>query len=67
MALALALGPRFYSGLAGPGKKLFDRQNPREFSETLKKADLDEKVSEEVSSEELKVDWGLASGTVAAG
>ncbi|KAF4414257.1 hypothetical protein CGCF415_v014378 [Colletotrichum fructicola] len=44
LALALALVPRFYSGLAGPGKKLFDRQNPREFSETLKKADLDEKL-----------------------
>jgi hypothetical protein len=40
----LALGARFYSGLSGPGYKLFDRHRPREFSETLKNADLDEEV-----------------------
>ncbi|KAJ8109562.1 hypothetical protein OPT61_g7367 [Boeremia exigua] len=41
-ALIFALIPRFYSGLSGPGAKLFDRNNPRGFPETLKNADLDE-------------------------
>jgi hypothetical protein len=43
-ALFLALGARFYSGLSGPGFKLFDRHRPRDFIETLKSADLDEEV-----------------------
>jgi hypothetical protein len=40
----LALGARFYSGLSGPGFKLFDRQRPRDFIKTLESADLDEEV-----------------------
>jgi hypothetical protein len=44
VALVLALSGRFYSGLSGPGEKLFDRNDPRSFVETLKKSDLDEKV-----------------------
>ncbi|KAK2749494.1 hypothetical protein CKAH01_18019 [Colletotrichum kahawae] len=44
LALTLALGARFYSGLSGPGKKLSDRNNPRGFPEILKKADLDDKL-----------------------
>jgi len=43
-ALILALGARFYSGLSGPGKKHFDRHNPRDFTETLKKSDLDKEL-----------------------
>lgn len=43
-ALVLALLPRFYSGLSGPGAKLFDRKNPRSFNDTLKTAELDEEV-----------------------
>ncbi|KAJ4988437.1 hypothetical protein SVAN01_06054 [Stagonosporopsis vannaccii] len=43
-ALILALIPRFYSGLSGPGAKLFDRNNPRGFPDTLKKANLDEEL-----------------------
>jgi uncharacterized MAPEG superfamily protein len=43
-ALFLALGARFYSGLSGPGFKLFDRHRPRDFIETLKSADLDEET-----------------------
>lgn len=43
-ALILALGARFFSGLSGPGMKLFDRNDPRSFVDTLKKADLDEEV-----------------------
>ncbi|KAH6653201.1 hypothetical protein BKA67DRAFT_568847 [Truncatella angustata] len=38
-ALVLALLPRVYSGLAGPGKRYFDPQNPRKFVETLAKAE----------------------------
>jgi hypothetical protein len=43
-ALVIALLPRFYSGLSGPGAKLFDRKNPRSFNDTLKTADLDDEV-----------------------
>ncbi|CAI6255862.1 unnamed protein product [Periconia digitata] len=42
IALILPLCARFYSGLSGPGAKLFDRLNPRGFTETLQKADLNE-------------------------
>ncbi|TID04990.1 hypothetical protein CH35J_003242 [Colletotrichum higginsianum] len=41
-ALVLALFGRLYSGILGPGKKLFDRNNPRGFPETIKNAELDE-------------------------
>lgn len=44
-ALIFALLPRFYSGLSGPGAKLFDRNSPRSFPDTLKNADLDEGVN----------------------
>jgi hypothetical protein len=44
MALFLPLGARFYSGLSGPGMKLFDRHNPRGFIETLNKTDMDAQV-----------------------
>ncbi|KAF3041920.1 hypothetical protein E8E12_007391 [Didymella heteroderae] len=43
-ALIFALIPRFYSGLSGPGTKLFDRNSPRSFPDTLKSADLDEEL-----------------------
>ncbi|KAJ0165331.1 hypothetical protein CTA2_11599 [Colletotrichum tanaceti] len=43
-ALVLALFGRLYSGILGPVKKLFDRNNPRAFPETIKSADLDEKT-----------------------
>jgi uncharacterized MAPEG superfamily protein len=43
-ALILALLPRFYSGLSGPGAKLFDRNNPRGFNDVLKTAELDDEV-----------------------
>lgn len=43
-ALVISLLPRFYSGLSGPGAKLFDRKNPRSFNDTLKTADLDDEV-----------------------
>jgi hypothetical protein len=46
LALFLPLGARFYSGLSGPGAKLFDRKNPRDFVDTLKQADIDEAVLE---------------------
>jgi hypothetical protein len=44
LALFLPLGARFYSGHSGPGAKLFDRKNPRDFVDTLKQADIDEEV-----------------------
>jgi hypothetical protein len=47
----LALGARFYSGLSGPGFKLFDRHRPRDFTETLKSSDLDEEVNAANSGE----------------
>ncbi|OSS53327.1 hypothetical protein B5807_02651 [Epicoccum nigrum] len=43
-ALILALLPRFYSGLSGPGAKLFDRNNPRGFNDVLKTAELDDEL-----------------------
>ncbi|KAH6629508.1 hypothetical protein C7974DRAFT_394636 [Boeremia exigua] len=43
-ALVLALLPKFFSGLAGPGAKYLDRNNPRDFSDTLKRANLDDEV-----------------------
>jgi hypothetical protein len=49
----LALGARFYSGLSGPGLKLFDRHRPRDFTETLKNADLDDEVRLTRSNEEV--------------
>ncbi|KAI1341876.1 hypothetical protein F5Y15DRAFT_413801 [Xylariaceae sp. FL0016] len=39
-----ALAPRFYSGIAGPGKKHFDRSNPRNFSARLNSADIDKEL-----------------------
>ncbi|KAI1268967.1 hypothetical protein F5Y18DRAFT_373194 [Xylariaceae sp. FL1019] len=44
IALVLALLPRNYSGLSGPGAKIFNRQQPRDFVAALKEADLDEKL-----------------------
>jgi hypothetical protein len=44
LALILPLTARFYSGLSGPGAKLFDRLNPRGFNDALKQADIDEQV-----------------------
>ncbi|KAI0123718.1 hypothetical protein BJ170DRAFT_686972 [Xylariales sp. AK1849] len=38
-AAGLALFPRTYSGLAGPGKKYFDPANPRKFVEKLEKTE----------------------------
>ncbi|KAL7624727.1 hypothetical protein AAE478_006298 [Parahypoxylon ruwenzoriense] len=44
-ALILALFPRTYSGLTGPGKKVFDPTNPRTFAARLDKAaDMDKKL-----------------------
>ncbi|KAI2468401.1 hypothetical protein F4781DRAFT_398163 [Annulohypoxylon bovei var. microspora] len=39
-----ALLPRVYSGLTGPGKKIFDGGNPRTFPQILEKADIDKKL-----------------------
>ncbi|KAH8668908.1 hypothetical protein BX600DRAFT_460943 [Xylariales sp. PMI_506] len=36
-AMVIALLPRVYSGIAGPGKKYFDKSNPRSFSAKLDK------------------------------
>ncbi|KAI1097575.1 hypothetical protein F4804DRAFT_160223 [Jackrogersella minutella] len=43
-AVVLALLPRVYSGLTGPGKKFFDGNNPRVFTQALEKADMDKKL-----------------------
>ncbi|KAI0837276.1 hypothetical protein F5Y06DRAFT_85874 [Hypoxylon sp. FL0890] len=43
-ALVLALLPRFYSGIAGPGKKFFDPNNPRLFTQSLEKAEIDKRL-----------------------
>ncbi|KAI0884521.1 uncharacterized protein GGS22DRAFT_143703 [Annulohypoxylon maeteangense] len=43
-AVVLALLPRVYSGLTGPGKKVFDGNNPRLFPQALEKSDLDKKL-----------------------
>ncbi|CAJ2511197.1 Uu.00g068220.m01.CDS01 [Anthostomella pinea] len=44
VALILALLPRVYSGLSGPGSKIFDGTNPRKFSEQLEKSELDKQL-----------------------
>lgn len=44
LALLLPLWARYISALSGPGKKLFDEQNPRSFAETVKNSDLNEAV-----------------------
>ncbi|KAK6085234.1 hypothetical protein SCUP515_01052 [Seiridium cupressi] len=45
LALFVALLPRMYSGIAGPGKKYFDPQNPRTFVEKLDKIEsIDKQV-----------------------
>ncbi|KAI1479409.1 hypothetical protein K445DRAFT_322974 [Daldinia sp. EC12] len=43
-AVILALLPRVYSGLTGPGKKYFDPNNPRSFTSKLESAELDKKL-----------------------
>lgn len=44
--MGLALYPRFYSGLTGPGKRYFDPSNPRTFLDRLDKVEgLDKQVS----------------------
>ncbi|KAI1213701.1 uncharacterized protein F4807DRAFT_196783 [Annulohypoxylon truncatum] len=43
-AVVLALLPRVYSGLTGPGKKVFDGNNPRLFTQALEKSDLDKRL-----------------------
>ncbi|KAI1451495.1 hypothetical protein F4805DRAFT_95550 [Annulohypoxylon moriforme] len=43
-AVVLALLPRVYSGLTGPGKKVFDGNNPRLFTQAIEKSDLDKKL-----------------------
>ncbi|KAI0900286.1 hypothetical protein F4806DRAFT_150453 [Annulohypoxylon nitens] len=43
-AIVLALLPRMYSGLTGPGKKVFDGNNPRLFTQALEKSDLDKRL-----------------------
>ncbi|KAI0149308.1 hypothetical protein BJ166DRAFT_596273 [Pestalotiopsis sp. NC0098] len=45
VGLVLALYPRIYSGLTGPGKKHFDPSNPRTFVDRLEKTEaLDKKL-----------------------
>ncbi|KAI1866362.1 uncharacterized protein JN550_007750 [Neoarthrinium moseri] len=45
VALGLALYPRVYAGLSGPGKKYFTPQNPRAFVDNLEKTEaLDKKL-----------------------
>ncbi|KAI1449334.1 hypothetical protein F5Y02DRAFT_206336 [Annulohypoxylon stygium] len=43
-AIMLALLPRMYSGLTGPGRKVFDGNNPRLFTQALEKSDLDKRL-----------------------
>ncbi|KAI1397290.1 hypothetical protein F4819DRAFT_490685 [Hypoxylon fuscum] len=43
-ALFLALLPRVYSGLTGPGSKIFDPNNPRTFAARLDSAEIDKKL-----------------------
>ncbi|KAF7531716.1 hypothetical protein G7054_g8613 [Neopestalotiopsis clavispora] len=51
VALGLALYPRFYSGLTGPGKRYFDPSNPRTFLDRLDKVEgLDKQRAEACSS-----------------
>lgn len=53
-ALILALLPRFYSGLSGPGARLFDRNNPRGFIDILKKAEIEEEVRNTIVSMKVR-------------
>ncbi|KAH7027202.1 uncharacterized protein B0I36DRAFT_385271 [Microdochium trichocladiopsis] len=43
-ALILPLSARYVSGLSGPGRKLFDKMNPRGHLEALKTAKMDEEL-----------------------
>ncbi|KAJ1323742.1 MAPEG family protein [Microdochium nivale] len=43
-ALILPLSARYISGLSGPGKKLFDKNNPRGHMETLRTAEIDKEL-----------------------
>ncbi|KAI0142580.1 hypothetical protein F4776DRAFT_513564 [Hypoxylon sp. NC0597] len=51
-ALFLALLPRVYSGIAGPGKKFFDPNNPRFFAQSLEKADIDKRLRDRLQRAE---------------
>lgn len=48
VAFVLAMGPRVYSGIAGPGKAFLDPQNPRKFVQNLEQAEADGKLDKEV-------------------
>ncbi|KAI8959473.1 hypothetical protein F5Y11DRAFT_332948 [Daldinia sp. FL1419] len=43
-AVILALLPRAYSGITGPGKKFFDPNNPRTFTAKLESAEIDKRL-----------------------
>ncbi|KAI5862278.1 hypothetical protein GGS23DRAFT_115907 [Durotheca rogersii] len=51
-ALFMALLPRFYAGLSGPGKQFFDRSNPRNFTARLESSDLDKRVRQRLQRAE---------------
>ncbi|KAI1759113.1 hypothetical protein GGR53DRAFT_177056 [Hypoxylon sp. FL1150] len=71
-ALFLALLPRVYSGLTGPGSKFFDRSNPRTFAARLDSAELDKKLRLRLQRAEAVVanafeTLGLYAAAVTAG
>ncbi|KXJ85630.1 hypothetical protein Micbo1qcDRAFT_153974 [Microdochium bolleyi] len=43
-ALILPLSARYISGISGPGRKLFDKKNPRGHADALKNAEMDEEL-----------------------
>ncbi|KAI6086633.1 hypothetical protein F4821DRAFT_126988 [Hypoxylon rubiginosum] len=71
-ALFLALLPRVYSGLTGPGTKVFDPTNPRTFAARLDSADIDKKLRLRLQRAEAVVanafeTLGLYAASVTAG
>ncbi|KAI4868145.1 hypothetical protein F4820DRAFT_150761 [Hypoxylon rubiginosum] len=71
-ALVLALLPRVYSGLTGPGTKIFDPNNPRTFAARLDSAEIDKKLRLRLQRAEAVVanafeTLGLYAAAVTAG
>ncbi|KAI1770497.1 hypothetical protein F4818DRAFT_257445 [Hypoxylon cercidicola] len=71
-ALFLALLPRVYSGLTGPGTKFFDPSNPRTFAARLDGAEIDKKLRLRLQRAEAVVanafeTLGLYAAAVTAG
>lgn len=42
------MGPRVYSGIAGPGKAFLDPQNPRTMTQNLERAEAEGRLDKEV-------------------